>query len=301
MNFTFASPYFLILLLLIPCLLWCREHSRRFYFPKLEWMERESVLTLDSLLKIVLFTLMVIALAMPYIYDPSSSSHKKGRDLILAIDASGSMAESGFDAEDRFKSRYEISLELSKEFIGKRLDDNMGVVIFGTFAYTASALTYDLGSLSYMLDMTAVGVAGESTAIGDAIMQSIHTLSFGSAEKRAIILLTDGYHNAGVSAPSMAVDRAKKEGIKIYTIGIGKSNDYDRALLETIARESGGKSYAANSAEGLKKIYRDIDSLEPSPIRSENFLNRYMLFYYPLLLAFGLLFFWVMLQRRSSV
>lgn len=264
-------------------------------------MERESVLTLDSLLKIVLFTLMVIALAMPYIYDPSSSSHKKGRDLILAIDASGSMAESGFDAEDRFKSRYEISLELSKEFIGKRLDDNMGVVIFGTFAYTASALTYDLGSLSYMLDMTAVGVAGESTAIGDAIMQSIHTLSFGSAEKRAIILLTDGYHNAGVSAPSMAVDRAKKEGIKIYTIGIGKSNDYDRALLETIARESGGKSYAANSAEGLKKIYRDIDSLEPSPIRSENFLNRYMLFYYPLLLAFGLLFFWVMLQRRSSV
>ncbi len=115
-------------------------------------------------LKMALFTLMVFALAKPFVYDESSDQHKKGRDLILAIDASGSMAQSGFNVKDRFKTKYDITTELSKDFIAKRFDDNMGVVVFGTFAYTASPLTYDLESLSYLLDMTNVGLAGESTA-----------------------------------------------------------------------------------------------------------------------------------------
>ena len=107
----------------------------------------------------------------------------------------------------------------------------MGVVVFGTFAYTASPLTYDLESLSYLLEMTNVGLAGESTALGDAIMQSIRTLSYGQAKNKAIILLTDGYHNAGKSSPKEAVKKAKEAGIKIYTIGIGKKSDYDVSLL----------------------------------------------------------------------
>ena len=92
---------------------------------------------------------------------------------------------------------------------------------------------------------------------------------------------------------------AKDKKIKIYTIGIGKKSDYDVALLETIAKESGALSYSASSSEELEKIYREIESLEPSPIRSENFLDRYMLFYYPLAVAFALLLFWVIWQRRE--
>ena len=92
---------------------------------------------------------------------------------VLAIDASGSMASSGFDTKERFKSRYELTVELAKAFIKNRTDDNIGTVVFGTFAYTASPLTYDLEGVSFLLDMSSVGIAGESTAIGDALMQSI--------------------------------------------------------------------------------------------------------------------------------
>lgn len=301
MHFTFGSPYLLVLLLLLPCFLWCKQYSKPYYFPKLSWITRQSpLLSWEPWLKMALFTLMVLALAKPFVYDASSDQHKKGRDLILAIDASGSMAQSGFDGKDRFKTKYETTLALSKDFIEKRFDDNMGVVVFGTFAYTASPLTYDLESLSYLLDMTNVGLAGESTALGDAIMQSIRTLSYGEAQNKAIILLTDGYHNAGHASPKEAVKKAKEAGIKIYTIGIGKKSDYDVSLLETIAKESGAKSYAASSAKALSNIYEEINALEPSAIRSENYLNQRLLILYPLGLVFILLLLWVLSTKRSE-
>ena len=302
MQFTFGSQYFLFLLLLLPCFIWCKEYGQLFYFPKLEWVTKQSSLfSWEPWLKMLIFTLLVLALSKPFVYDASGSEHKKGRDLILAIDASGSMAQSGFDHKDRFKNKYETTVKLSKAFTKKRFDDNMGIVIFGTFAYTASPLTYDLEALTYLLDMTTVGVAGESTAMGDAIMQSVRTLSFGEAKNKAIILLTDGYHNAGKTSPKMAVEKAKKLGIKIYTIGIGKKSDYDVAMLETIAKQSGAKSYSASSAEELTKVYSEIDNLEPSLIRGENYLNQKLLILFPLSLSFLLLFLWIIYQKRSEL
>ena len=302
MEFIFASPWFFLLLLLLPCFLWCKQYSKVYYFPKLEWVKRQSpLLSWEPWLKIFLFTLMVLALAKPFVYSTSGNAHKKGRDLILAIDASGSMAQSGFDNKDRFKNKYESTIALSKAFTQNRFDDNMGIVIFGTFAYTASPLTYDLDALSFLLEMTNVGLAGESTAIGDAIMQSIRTLHFGKAKNKAIILLTDGYHNAGASSPKEAVTKAKAEGIKIYTIGIGKKSDYDVSMLETIAKESGGKSYAASTAESLSKVYKEINRLEPSQIRGENYLNQKLLIFFPLSLVFILFFGWIIYQRRSEL
>jgi Ca-activated chloride channel family protein len=115
-------------------------------------------------------------------------------------------------------------------------------------------------------------------------MQSIRTLSYGEAKNKAIILLTDGYHNAGRTSPSIAVAKAKSVGIKIYTIGIGKKSDYDVALLETIAKESGAKSYAASSAAELSKIYKEIDALEPSPY--EHTLPRFFVADHPSVTAF---------------
>ena len=301
MHFTFGSPYLLALLLLLPCFLWCKQYSKPYYFPKLSWITRQSpLLSWEPWLKMALFALMVFALAKPFVYDASNTQHKKGRDLVLAIDASGSMAQSGFDVKNRMKNKFKTNLELSQDFIQKRFDDNMGVVLFGTFAYTASPLTYDLDSLSYLLDLTNVGLAGESTAIGDGIMQSIRTLSYGEAENKAIILLTDGYHNAGKVSPKEAVKKAKALGIKVYTIGIGKKSDYDVALLETIAKESGAKSYAASSAKALSEIYEEINTLEPSAIRSENYLNQRLLILAPLLLVFVFLLLWVLLLKRGE-
>lgn len=302
MHFTFSSPFFLLLLLLLPCFLWCREHNRTYYFPKLDWAGRESaLLSWEPWLKMLIYALFVVALAKPFVYDAAGNQHKKGRDLVLAIDASGSMAQSGFDEKDRLKTKYETTLDLSSDFIKHRFDDNMGVVVFGTFAYTASPLTYDLETLESLLKMTTVGIAGESTAIGDALMQAMRTLSFGEARSKAIILLTDGYHNAGRNSPKAAVAKAKKEGVRIYTIGIGKPSDYDAALLETIAKESGGKNYAAASASQLKEVYKEIDRLEPSPVRGENYLNQRLLIFFPLMAALLLLLGWVLYPRRDLI
>jgi len=302
MYFNFGTPYYLLLLLFLPCFFWCRPYNKIYYFPKLSWIIHQSALfSWEPWLKILLFILMVFTLAKPFIYNSKNNQHKKGRDLILTLDASGSMAQSGFDVKDRFKSKFDTNIALASNFIKKRFDDNMGVVIFGTFAYTASPLTYDLEALDYLLEMTNVGIAGESTAIGDAIVQSLHTLSYGDAKNRAIILLTDGYHNAGTTSPKDAVAKAKKLGIKIYTIGIGKKSDYDVALLETIAKETGGKSYAATSSEDLTKVYENINSMEPSAIRSENYLNQKLLILFPLGLVFGLLLVWTFWEERRQV
>jgi len=300
MHFTLGSPYALLLLLLLPCFLWCKQYAKPYYFPKLSWVQRQSaLLSWEPWLKMFLFTLMVFALAKPFVYDAKSNNDKKGRDLILTLDASGSMGQSGFDSKNRMQNKYDINIALAQDFIKKRYDDNMGVVIFGTFAYTASPLTYDLESLSYLLAMTNVSIAGESTAIGDAIMQSLRTLSYGKAKNKAIILLTDGYHNAGSTSPKQAVAEAKRLGVKVYTIGIGRKSNYDATLLSTIAKETGAKSYAAASAEALEKIYADIDSLEPSAIRSENYLNQRLLVVLPLGIVAMLLLLWVLLDIKN--
>lgn len=301
MNFSFASPHFLLLLLLLPCFFLCKRETKRFYFPKLEWIGRETQLfNVELWLKMALFTLMVFSLAQPFLYEAHAANDKKGRDLILAIDASGSMAQSGFDEKEPFKTRFETAISLAKDFTKKRFDDNMGVVIFGTFAYSASPLTYDLSALNYLLDMTDVGIAGESTAIGDAMMQSLRTLEPGNAKKKVIVLLTDGHHNSGTTSPKQAVEKAKKKGVRIYTVGIGKKSGYDAALLETIAKESGAKSYAATNAKALKEVYGEINELEPSPIRSEQYLNRKELYVYALALAIALLFGWVLWRRKET-
>jgi len=299
MYFDLGSPLFFLLLLLIPCFLWCKQLGKTFYFPKLSWIQRQSPwLSWEPWLKIILFSLMVFALAKPFIYDAANNQHKKGRDLILTLDASGSMAQSGFDAEDRFKRKFETNLALALDFIKTRHDDNMGIVLFGTFAYTASPLTYDLPSLSHLLSMTNVGIAGDSTAIGDAIMQALRTLRFGEADNKVIVLLTDGYHNAGQTSPKEAVKVTKAQGVKVYTIGIGKPSDYDVSLLKTIAKETGARMYGASSTEALVEVYNEIDKLEPSPLRSENFLNQKLLILFPLGIVFVLLLGWTLWMRR---
>jgi len=300
MTLSLASPILLSLLLLIPCFIWCKVHSKIFYFYKLNWIKGDSdFLRVELWLKIIIFSLFVISLSKPFIYSSQDSYHKRGRDLVLVLDASGSMAESGFDKFNKFKTKFDITLELTDEFIKNRFDDNIGAVIFGTFAYSASPLTYDLNSLSFLLSMTGVGVAGENTAIGDGIIEAIRVLSYGKAKNRAIILLTDGYHNSGNSSPKNALKEAISKGIKIYTIGIGKNGSYDKNLLLQIAKDSGAKSYSAINKKELESVLDDINSLEPSPIRGENFLNAKQLFIYPLLLAFILLIILIIYKKRE--
>ena len=292
-QFSFLYPQALVLLLLLPCFVLCKIKAKILYFSKPEWLPKQSF-SWNSLLLLTMlvYTLLVLALASPFSYSSSLASEKKGRDLVLVLDTSGSMAERGFNKKDKNQNKYDISVSLAKAFIKNRYDDNIGLVVFGSYAFSASPLTYDLKGLSEMFDlMSDVGIAGTSTAIGDALMQGLYTLEAGEAKSKVLILLTDGQHNAGKNSPHQAVTLAKQRGVKVYTIGIGKKGDYDEALLSTIAKESGAKSFFASTADELKDVYQEIEELEPSKIASEQYLNKEEYFSYPLFLAMLGLFF----------
>ncbi|MBA1438526.1 MAG: VWA domain-containing protein [Epsilonproteobacteria bacterium] len=297
-HFEFEHPLTFLLLLLIVCIYRCPLTIKKIPFVHLHlfgkttnWIHREKLL-LSTIL-----ALMVTALATPITYDAIDSQHRKGRDLIFALDTSGSMDESGFSEEQKQESKFSVLLDLIKSFITYRYDDNVGVVVFGSYAFSPSPITYDMHALSYMLDFLSVGMAGDSTAIGDGLDRSLYLLRNSEAKNRVIILITDGYQNSGVVKIKDAITQAKKMGVRIYTIGIGKKNSYDGALLEQIAKDTDAKSFEAQDAKALQDIYEQLDTLEPSNIRSEHYLNRHQLFTYPLAMAI-LLLLYLLSKRR---
>lgn len=301
MHWTFEYPYFLLLLLLIPCFIFCKKTAATCYLPKLEWIPKSSrFINLQTLFKVSIFIFSIIALASPISYDAITPSQKYGRDIVLALDTSGSMRESGFSDQDGSKSKFEILQEVVSAFIDKRTSDNIGVVAFGTFAFTATPVTYDHESLKEILMMLEVEIAGKNTAIGDGISQCITTLQFAQAENKIIILLTDGMSNSGFVSVKEAVKMAHKEGIKIYTIGVGNKKEFDVPLLQKIALETSAKSFTAQTADELQSVYEEIDRLNPSEIRSEQYRNRELLFVYPLALATALMF-WLLARRGGML
>ncbi len=296
MNIDLQHPLALILLVIIPCFIYCVKKSATCYLPKLSWIPKKGkFINLNLILKILIFSLFVISLTNPFSYDSISPSNRFGKDIVLALDTSGSMNESGFEQED--KNKFELLQEILNDFIDKRVNDNIGIVIFGTFAFSASPITYDKDSLKELLWMVDVGIAGNNTAIGEAIAQSVRTLKFGSAKEKIIILVSDGFSNAGSISIENALKLAKKDGIKIYTIGLGKKRDFDYPLMQKIAKESKAKSFSVNSKKELIEVYQKINMLESSPIRSEQYMNKKALFIFPLGVA-TILFIWLLYRRK---
>jgi Ca-activated chloride channel family protein len=240
--------------------------------------------------------MIVTALASPISYEQKSQNNKKGRDLVLALDTSGSMGESGFNTEKKELRKFDIVVSVLNNFIDKRYDDNMGVVVFGTYAFASVPLTYDTNALKYIMQFLDVGMVGDNTAIGEAIEQSNRVLSMGEASKKVIILLSDGFTNSGSISVKEALKYSLKNKIKIYTIGLGKKGDFDENLLKLIAKNSKGKFFHANNADDLHEVYSELNSLEPSPIRSQHYLHKNLLFGIPLFIAI-LLFIFMLLKR----
>ena len=295
-HFAFEHPYALVLLLLIVCIYKCPVSAREIRFPHTHFFGNVTTfLNKEKLLFSIILASMIVALASPITYDQKEQNKRKGRDLVFALDTSGSMSESGYDEEHRQEEKFAVLKELLRDFIKHRFDDNMGVSIFGTFAYPAVPLTYDVKSVSFLLDFFNVSIAGENTAIGEGLWSALKILEKGHAKNRVIVLITDGYQNSGAISVKQAVQKAKKMGVKIYTIGIGKKSDFDANLLERIAKESGGKMFAAQNAKELEAVYEELDALEPSNIRSANYLNKHLLF--PPFLWFALALLLLVLRR----
>ena len=299
-NFEFEHTIVFTLLLLIICIYRCPASLKEIIFPHIHLFDKKtSFLHKEKLLYSLLFTLLVTALASPISYDQKESSKRKGRDLVFALDTSGSMAESGFDTKNPQKKKFEALKELLKSFVLHRYDDNVGVSLFGTYAYGAIPLSYDMMSVTFLLNFFDVGIAGESTAIGEGLNSSLKILQEGKAKEKVIILITDGYQNSGSISVKQAVEKANKQGVKIYTIGIGKKSAYDAQLLSLIAKKTQAKAFGATDIEMLQDIYTTLNTLEPSVIRSKHYLNKHLLFFIPLSLA-TLLLSYLLFRRRES-
>jgi len=228
---------------------------------------------------------------------------------MLAVDLSGSMKRRDMQVEKDWVTRLDVVKRVAGEFIERRDGDRIGLILFGTRAYLQAPLTFDRPTVRTLLQESVIGLAGEQTAIGDAIGLGVKRLRERPAENRVLILLTDGANTAGEVHPMDAARFAAKLGLKIYTIGVGAdvammrrlygsvrvnpSADLDEPTLAAIARATGGRYFRARQTNELVEIYRTLDELEPVISDDEQFRPTIELFYWPLglalLLAVGLL------------
>ena len=299
MNYySFEYPYLILLLVPITfCLYKCKEYMKPIYFVHLQFMRaKRRFFKLEWIVKILIFILLCIALSSPVVIDKFNPLNRVGKDIVLTIDASGSMNSSGFDLDDELSqgerlSRFEITKIVVKDFLLKRYNDNIGIVIYGDFAFIASPITYEKEIVSDMLGYMTQGMAGQNTAIGEALAMSERAFKHSIAKTQIIILLSDGEHNSGSVSPKDALKSIKSKNIKVYTIAIGNKGEADAALLEQIAKESGGEFFSAVSAKELQAIYEEIDKLESSTIKSREYLLKNYYYQILLLLASALLLF----------
>lgn len=258
----------------------------------------------------------VLACTRPVLFLDTINIPHQARNIMLAIDVSGSMAEQDFDLNNRPITRLALVKKVVDDFVQKRTQDNIGLVIFGSQAYLYAPLSYDKKTLRSLFNEVGIGIAGEQTAIGDAIAKATEGVLSAPADSRIVILLSDGYANAGQVSVADAIKLAKKKNVKIYTVGVGSNKklvnslfgtvavnpslDLDEATLQHVAAETNGKYFRAKTTEELNEIYKIIDTLEQTQTLPENIRPQRELFFIPLLLSMLLLLIAAIFKRRQS-
>lgn len=319
----FKNPYFFALLaVIIPYILWYAlkykksqpalkmpETAKYRYVPK---SFRIYLMHVPFILRIILLILVVIILARPQSKNTWSNTDVEGIDMMLAVDVSTSML-----AQDFKPNRVEALKEIAKRFIETRPNDNIGLTVFAGEAYTQCPLTIDhsiLMSLYETVDcqMAANGTLEDGTAIGDGIMNSLIRLRDSKAKSKVLILLTDGVNNRGNISPMTAAEIAKKNKVRIYTVGIGKNGmamyplptggtvmmptEIDQKTMTDIAELTGGKYFRAKKNSELEEIYREIDKMERTKFNVTQYSKRNEL-YEPFAVAALIVFLLELLMR----
>lgn len=291
-QFSFQYPWvFLLLLLFIFCAKVCKLKGRSIYFPHLESMLVSNVSRskLLFLLKWLGIITAIVALASPIVSKEYSDSKKNGRDIVLVIDTSGSMQQGRFDMHDLLKNKFDVVKEVASDFVSRRDEDRIGLITFADISFVASPLTFEKKFLEKIIELQRLGVAGQKTAIYDAVVQSYAMLERSEAKSKVVILLTDGVDNMSKVELSDVQNYIRKSKVKLYTIGIGSERDYDGDSLRVLAEAGKGKYYSASNSETLREIYQEIDALEMTKIESKKIVQHVYFFVYPLLLSVLLL------------
>lgn len=245
---------------------------------------------------------LILAVARPqYVGDPIELP-ASGRDLLIAVDISGSMEATDLQLRGQKATRLQVVKSVLNDFIERREGDRIGLILFGEQAYLQTPLTFDRNTVRKMLDESAIGLAGASrTAIGDGIGLAVKRLKERQADSRVLILLTDGQNNTGAVEPIKAAQLASQIGVKIYTVGVGAekqvvesffgqrtlnpSKDLDEKTLIAVAEATSGQYFRARDTEELEEIYAVLDEIEPVESNPETFRPIKSLFYWPLAAA----------------
>lgn len=261
------------------------------------------------ILRLLILSLFLIALSAPYSALEQTEIVSDGIDIILAVDASGSMAAEDFKINGKRMNRLAIVKDVVSDFISNRSGDRIGVVVFAGLAYTVSPLTTDYEWLVENFERVELGVIQEEgTAIGSAVASSLNRLQDSEAKSKIIVLLTDGVQNVGKIEPLAAADAAAALDVKIYTIGAGSKGpvpypasfmgrtvyqnveiDIDEDTLKKMADKTGGQYFRATDTESLKQVYKTIDELEKVEIKQSGYKEIKQLYHYFLLGALFLL------------
>jgi Ca-activated chloride channel family protein len=293
-EWTLQYPWALGLVALFAvCETWCRARAQRLIFPDTAllrsvarsggWMQR--------IVKLLLFVLLAVALASPIRQNEVVVQNDKGYEISLILDASGSMKQ---------LDKFAIVKNIVLDFIDKRKHDKLGLTLFADFAYVAMPLTYDKKSLKQLLEKVDVGIAGmQRTALYEALFMSTKLFKDSKSKEKIAILLTDGVDNTSKIPLDVAIKSAVKHGIKVYVIGVGGRGDYNPAVLQKIARETGGKFFEAGTVEQLKRIYDEINRLEKSEIKANKYVKKHYYYQYPLAGALALLVVLALMRRRG--
>lgn len=291
---TFKHPWVLSLLIMYIPLIWWYIAKHRDAEPSLgvsslrafdnmprSW--KEWVMRFCFALKLLAVGLLIVALARPQSPNSKVSSHMNGTDIVLALDVSASM-----QANDMRPTRFEAAKKVATNFVKKRTDDNIGLVVFAGQSISLMPLTYDRMSVINAIENIRMGEMGNGTAIGDGLASAINRLVSGKAKSKSVILLTDGANNAGEVAPNTAADIAAQKGIRVYTIGVGTdgvmqvtdpygfsnttmTTAIDEEGLKKIASVTKGKYFRAENEQVLQQVFDEIDRLEKTRMD----VNRY--------------------------
>ncbi|UTW45706.1 VWA domain-containing protein [bacterium SCSIO 12696] len=234
----------------------------------------------------------LLAVARPTWIGEEIELPTSGRDLLLAVDISESMAEPDMPLGRDMLRRIIAAKAVVGQFVERRSGDRLGLILFGGSAYLQAPLTFDRTTLNQLLQEAELGMAGSATAIGDAIGLAVKQLKERPENHRVLILLTDGSNTAGSLQPMQAAEAATQLGIKIYTVGIGggrrgwfSRNEVDEQTLLAIANTTGGQFYRAKDVQQLNDIYHHLDQLEPIEQDAETLRPSKSLFHWPLAIA----------------
>ena len=268
------------------------------------------VFSLKFLYLFILWSLLVVASARPVHIGEPHRLKTENRDIMLVIDISTSMLQQDFHLSGRNIDRLNAVKKVVSDFIKNRTEDRIGLVLFATRAYLQSPLTFDKQAILDILSNADAGMAGNSTSIGDALGLALKNLkNEKNKDNKIIILLTDGEQNDGALSMAEAIDLAEKEGIKIYTIGVGADENFfgglirfsrsglDEKSLQALADKTKGSYFRAKDLYTLAKIYQEINNLEPQTSLGNIIQERKEFFYIPLILALFLSVFLLFIPR----